>query len=267
MVIAGVVLLLLCAGLLLARRSQQRKLREIAGTETSTVQGLLDAAKYVAERLGEAGSFSQMAELKGTIRCDSPLTSEIAGQSCAYYQMRVTREYEEEYWENDDRHGTRVRRTRRGSEQVAGNSQMVPFWLEDATGRILVNPEHAEIDTVKVVDRFEPAHDSGGHGVLRLGGFHLEVGIPLSGRRTLGYHFEERVLPLDRRVYILGEVHDAPGQLVVERPKERGRSFIISLKSEEDLIRSTEATARHLLIGAVASGAAGIGLIIAGLVR
>jgi hypothetical protein len=266
MIHAGAALLVLSVILLLIRRSQQSKLLEIGTTETSTAQELLDATKYVAERLGETGSFSRIVELKGMVKCDSPLISEIARQSCVYYEMKVTREYEEDHWETHGR-GARTRGTRRRSEQVAGNSQRIPFWLEDATGRILVDPDRADIDSVKVVDRFEPAGNLGGRNVLTFGGFRFDVGIPLSGSRTLGYHFEERLLPLDRRVYVLGEARDVSGQLTVAKPLKKGKSFIISLKSEEDLIRSTGSRIRWLLVGAVAGGVAGVGLILAGLTR
>jgi len=266
MAIAGVALLVLCGVLLLVRRSQQSRLFEIMTTETTTTKALIDAAKYVAERLGEIGSFNRIVEVKGTIKCGNPITSEIAQQPCVYYEMSVTREYEESYWDTDARTRHRRQRIRRGSETVASNSQRVPFWVEDATGRILIEPDHAEIDPVQVVDRFEPGEQRGSRAI-GFGDHRVEVGgfLSGSGRRTLGYRFREKLLPLDRRVYVLGEASDASGELAIRAPREKGKRFIISLKSEEELIRSSRSTVRWLLAGSVVSGILGAVLILAGM--
>src|SRR4028119_1942327 len=36
-----------------------------------------------------------LVEVKGTLRCEEPLTSEMAGRQCAYYVSRVIREFRE----------------------------------------------------------------------------------------------------------------------------------------------------------------------------
>lgn len=266
LVVIGIVLLILGGALLLVRRSQQGKLLEIMGTKTSTAQELTQSAEYVAERLGERGSFKQVAEVKGILKCDNPLRSEIAQEPCAYYSMTVTREYEESYWTTDSQTKRRVRRTRRGSDVVSQNSQRIPFWVEDATGPIWVNPEGADIDAVQVVDKFE----SNTGGVITLGGFSFDVGSTvgqmLSDSRTLGYRFRESILPIGRRIYVLGEVADSTGTVQIQKPSAKGK-FIISLKSEEELVRSTKSTIQWLLVGAVVSGVAGLGLVVAGLLQ
>ncbi len=260
--IAGVVLLIVGVVLMFIRRAQQSKLFEISTTATSTVQELAKAADYVAERLGEKGSFRQVAEVKGRVRCDSPLTSEIAGQPCVYYAMSVTREYEERYWDTDPQTKRRVQRTRRASETVASNSQRVPFWLEDSTGRIQIIPDGAEMDVAQVVDRFEQGGRDGGQ-TITFGGFTIDVGGFLSGSRTLGYRFRESLLPVDRQVYLLGEAGDSTGELAIQRPQEKGKKFLVSMKSEEELTRSLGSSVRWLLVGAIASGVIGVGLMVA----
>ncbi len=263
MAIVGGLLIVLCVVLLLFRRSQQGKLLEIRSTETLTAKELIEAAKYVTERMGEAGSFNRIAEIKGFVRCDQPITSELAQQPCVYYDMTVTREYEEDYWQTDSQSKRQVRRTRRASEPVAHNSQRIPFWVEDSTGRIKVNPEGADVDGVQVVDRFEQPRPSGGL-VLSFGGFSMDLG-GFGGARTLGYRMRESVLPLDRKVYVLGEVRDSSGELAVERPREKKR-FLISLKSEEELVKSAQSAVQWLTVGAAASGIAGVVLIVVDLV-
>jgi hypothetical protein len=263
--IAGVVLLILCGVLVFLRRSQQAKLREITSTETSTVDQVVQAAKYVAERMGKAGSFSRIVALAGVVRCENPLTSEVAQEPCVYFSTSVRREYEEAYWETDSQSKERVRKTRSGSETVHTNSQRVPFWLEDETGRIFTNPRDAEIEGVQVVNRFEA-----GHAMVALGKLRIDLGelIPIRDageRRTVGYKIQESILAPERQVYVLGEVVDADGKLEIQKPREKGRKFIISVKSQAELIRSTGSAARWLLVGAAGSGALGAALLVIGL--
>ncbi|MCL5046058.1 MAG: E3 ubiquitin ligase family protein, partial [Actinobacteria bacterium] len=233
-------------------------------SRTPHQQELSKALEYVAERLGERGSFKQTTEVKGIVKCDSPLHSEIAREPCVYYSMTVTREYEESYWETNSQTKQQVRRTRRGSETVSNNSQRIPFYVEDATGSTRVNPEGAEIGPIQVVDKFE----SSTGGVITLGGFSIDVGSlvgqMLSDARTLGYRFRESILPLGRQIYILGEAADSSGTLQIQKPSGKGK-FIISLKSEEELIKSTKSAIQWLLVGSIVSGVAGVGLSLAGL--
>ena len=182
-----------------------------------------------------------------------------------YYDARVWREYEEA------RHRSRHQssRTRRGSERGSSNSQRVPFWVEDAVGRILVDPTGAEIEPVQMADRFESAETTGG-GSLKIGSFSITIsGLPVgrdSGRRALGYRFRERALPIGRRVYVLGEASDASGQLTIQKPSRKGR-FLISLRSKEELVKSATTRARLLIVSGTGSGGAGALVVVLSLLR
>ena len=70
-----------------------------------------------------------LVEVKGTLRCEEPLTSEMAGERCAYYSSKVVREYLERDYDDDDDVGSDRR-----SEVVAHNEQFAPFTVEDPTG-------------------------------------------------------------------------------------------------------------------------------------
>jgi hypothetical protein len=259
----GIVLLIVAVGLLLWRRSRQARLGAILGTETSTVKEVTELGAYVREGLEGHTGFNRVCELKGAISCDTPLTSEVAKQACVYYAMTVTRDYEESYVETDNQ-GNQHQRTKRSSNTVASNSQRTAFWLEDETGRIPVDPQGAEIDAEQVVDRYEPA-DQLQIG-LSIGGLQLGIG-GLGGTRTLGYHYRESVLPPGRQAFVLGEASDSSGTLTVQKPREKGAKFIISLKSEEQLVQSAQRTVNWLLYGAVASGVLGVAALVLGLVR
>lgn len=263
MLIVGGVLLVIGVVLVFVLRSQQGKLADIIGTETTTVASLKDLLKEFRERGG--GQFQHQAELNGVIETENPLVSELAGQECVHYRMRVEREWEEDYWETDSRTGRRERRTRRGSDAMASNERSVPFDLRDETGVIGVDPQGADIETTQVVDRFEPGEWRG--ETLSFGGFSLSLGGMLSGgRRTLGYRFQEWLTPLGQKAYLLGTIRDTNGELRVCRAPEGKSRFLVSLRSEEELVRSIRGAVTWLQVGIGVCLVGGLALIIAQLV-
>ncbi len=259
MAILGAVLLVLSVVLFFVQQGANNKLRNMQ-IQTAKAGDLQQIAQGVATEIG-AGAWQEYNELKGTVFCNQPLKSELTRTPCVYYAMEVIREYEEPYTERDEKGNERTE-IRRGSETIAQNSQAVPFILEDETGRIVIDPAGADLDGVQVLNDFRSERG----GTLKLGSFSLALPNFSGPRRTLGYRFTETVIPVGRAVYVLGQVRDQGGKLVVEKPTEKDRSFIISLKSEEELQSASQSTARWTFYGAIASAVLGLGLVVFGLV-
>jgi hypothetical protein len=269
MIIIGIICIVAAGGVLYNYFSNKKRLEEITAVETSTAGSLQAICQGVADEIG-AGSFQQQTEVKGVVECDQPLESELAKQPCVHYRMSVEREWEEDYEEvytvTDPETGREEQRTRqatrRGSETVSSNSRSIPFVVRDETGTIAVDPEDAKLDTEQVVDRFEPQSAASG-GTISFGGMSFSVGSSDRGarRRTLGYRFKEWILPLNRPVYILGQASDKSGQLRIQKPTDKGK-FIISLKSEEELLKSAKTGMTWSLIASIILFLAGVVLVI-----
>ncbi len=222
----GVLMWVVAGVLLYFRRRQLRKtelMRRVQTTEAVDVDDI---------------SPGTPVEVKGTLRCEEPLTSEMAGQACAYYLSQVIREYLRPDHDDDD-----VGSDRR-SEVVASNERFAPFAVEDGSGAVGVRGEGAEVDALKVMDRFE--RDAGGAGSVTLGGHTVHLGW---GERTIGYRYVESVLPVDAPVYVLGAVQQ-DGQ--IGAPADDGGRFLISYRSEEQLEKKYGRDA--LLLGLIAAG-------------
>ena len=189
-----------------------------------------------------------LVEVKGTLRCESPLESEMTGHPCAYYLSQVIREYQD-----TDRDADGDLKTRRRSEVVASNERFAPFAVEDGSGAIGVRGEGAEVDAVEVMNRFEK--ETGGAGSVTLGGLTVNLG---AGERTIGYRHVESVLPLDAPVYVLGAVQ-TDGEIGAPQGGGEGERFIVSHRSEEQLEKKYRKDA--LVLGLVALGLFVFGLI------
>lgn len=189
-----------------------------------------------------------LVEVKGTLRCEEPLTSEMAEKPCAYYSSTVTREYLRRDHDDDDNVGSDRR-----SEIIAQNVQFAPFMVEDDTGFVGVDAEGAEVDARQVVNRFD--RNTGNEGTFSLGGVSVNLG---GGERTIGYRYTESILPVDVPVYVLGTVRDGGG-IGAPQPDEQGNRFVVSHRSEEAHTQSLGKTAFWL-------GAGGIGAIVLGVI-
>src|SRR5918997_4161574 len=128
------VIFVVAGGVLLYFRNKNKQKAALMGqTETSNASEVSGLAP------------GTLVEVKGTLRCEEPLNSEMAGERCTYYSSKVVREYLEREYDDDDDVGSDRR-----SEVVAQNEQFAPFTVEDKTGSVPVNAERAEVDARQV---------------------------------------------------------------------------------------------------------------------
>jgi hypothetical protein len=261
MFIGAVIAAIVAVVLFFIARGQAAKAFDIASTKTSTVAELKDLAIKIGAEIG-SGSYAEFAELKGKAASDAPLRADFSGTECVWYECVVTREYEEEYWEKDAE-GREQRRTRRGSDEMSSILRDPPFFIDDSSGRIRVDPTGAEIESEKSFSSFEQGM---GSESIRVGSFTLNLGMSLgSARRTLGYRFEERCVPVGRELYALGEVSDSGGSLALRKPSEKGKRYLISTRSEEAILAGAKTGTFVLRIIAGVAAAGAVGLAIGGL--
>jgi hypothetical protein len=242
-------------GCVIAFWYQRSKLNVMKHTETRSAKDLVDTARAVAADIG-GGAFAELTEVKGIVRCQAPLTSEIAKIPCVYYHMTITRQYEERYHERDQQ-GRMVTRTRQGSDEVASNTRRTLFQIEDETGCITIDSTDGQLTTEKVHSRFEPGSQLDAAYSMMTG----------AASRTLGYTYEKWAIPVGHRLYVLGEATDTSGELRVQRPTDKGQHFLVSTKTEEALTTRATTIIRVLQVCVVVALLAGLGLIICDMVK
>src|SRR5918911_4282530 len=237
------VIFLIAGGVLLYFRNRtKQKSALMSQTETSNASDVAGIAP------------GTLVEVKGTLRCEEPLTSEMAERTCAYYSSTVTREYLRDDYDDDDDVGS-DRRT----EIIAQNVQFAPFMVEDDTGFVGVHAEGAEVDARQVVNRFD--RNTGNEGTFSLGGVTINLG---GGERTIGYRYMESILPVDESVYVLGTVQEGGGLGAPHRGEE-GHRFVVSHRSEEALGQSLGQTVLWLGVGGVGALVLGVVLLVVGI--
>lgn len=275
----GLVLLAVAALLFFLSRRSATKVHYVKATETSKIGSIDKLVSEVAADMpdGVATGYRDYVEVKGRVACDEPLRGEISDELGAIVETQVVR-VSERREEHRDPQGQVRTEWRKHEETLSSNRRESPFWIDDGTGRLRVKaPGGRGVELVKVMERFEaPSAGESGFGgqiTLSMGRFQMSLG---SGRwdattsRTLGYRFIERVLPVGKPVYALGEVAMTEDEgLVLRSPtdEDKKKPFMVSPKTEEEIVKAAEKSARILRIVAMVLGVIGVGLAVWGAVR
>jgi hypothetical protein len=196
-----------------------------------------------------AMSPGQVVGVAGALRVRQPLAAEFSGQPCAYYKAEIERE--EVYYERDSQ-GRDQRRTR--TTTVYSETKHGQCLIEDATGRVGIDFDGAEVEAVQTVS--EPCAPP---GQTQMGGIVGGVLSALSNANAT-YRRKENILAPDIPVFVLGEVLEGG---LIGKPAEGSQNtiFVISHKSKEERTTSLAKTARWLLIFIVLCFALAAGLL------
>lgn len=188
------------------------------------------------------GAYGQPCEVAGVIECDASLSGPLSGQACVAYSHSLT-------WEEwgkpgifDKRSGTSDLVYRTGGSEF-DDRRTPTFWVRDASGRVLVDPINAELDLQPIDSNYEVV--TSGYGD--------------SERRT---RREEKGLPLNQPVYVLGYLGERQGQPIIQRHvSDSSKKFLISYRSEQALTRANRLRTAAFYFVAGISGSAGVLLI------
>jgi hypothetical protein len=261
MLIAGIILIVIALGVVFFERHQTGQANAAKVTETLSCGDIDMLARGVESEVG--GGFHQRCEVVGQAEPGDAglIKAPHSGVEVVWHRSTVTHRY----WEIDEQvvNNERTRNRVEREEQVSDITSAQPFLVRDATGAVAVSPDGADVDRPeRVLDRFEPyVRDSpvpsGLMGVL--------AGVLRSGAQsgTLGFEYEEWIIRPGARLYVHGEVSDATGRVAFAKPGD-GR-YIISTRSEEQIVGAAERNAKIARAVTGVAAVAGVALVLAGL--
>lgn len=236
--VAGALLLLL--GIACALLATNREDRMLASTDTPT-SPIADLPAIARAQ----GALGQRCEITGVLEADNySLTSPISGQLCAAFTLTTA-------WEEwGPPRFVDVKKSRDMNGQVCRDTgtnfddQRVPsFWVRDASGRVQVEPPNATLDMAQTERRYEVMTASFGDSERR-------------SWRT------EHSLPLGQQVYVLGYLGERNGEPVLRcHPRDGKQPFLISHRSERQLVSANRWAAYGYYFAAGISGSLGLVLI------
>ena len=176
------------------------------------------------------GVFIGLVELKGTAEVAAPLTSFLATCRCVHYSGGVEEEWRrivtETYTDSNGKSQTRTR-VESGWTTVASGGEMIPFYLNDDCGAVLVQPEGADLEALSVFDQTCSNWDALYYGKGPPGGI-----MNSTGRRR----FHERAVPLHTPIYVMGQSRERADVVAPEIAADKSAPmFLISTRSEQQI--------------------------------
>ncbi len=177
-----------------------------------------------------SGVFIGLVELKGMAESASPLTSFLAERACVHYAWTV-----EEHWsrtvtetESDGKGGTRtVTRHESGWTKVDDGGETIPFYLQDDCGVVLVQPEGAKIEPLKIFDET----------CTPLNALYYGKGpaMPISNS-DFRRRFVELAIPVSVNLFIVGQARERADMVAPEIAADTAAPmFLISTRTEEQV--------------------------------
>lgn len=261
--IGGAILALIGIILWVLKGKKEGKSATLELTDTSDVKDVNELYESMRNSMGD-GSFTHFVELKGTAHSDTPLTAELSKTECVYYSSKVVHEYKE-LVRKEDTQGKVTKRWENRKKTVSENKQWANgFGVKDDTGFLEIEPAKAELHTEQLYSTFEKGHPSDDAIVkFKIGGVQIGLGDKSPGLETVGYRYEEVGIKLNTRLYVLGDVNDRDGRLLVSKSVDKKQPFILSTKSEDELVSNLGSAANGLKWGAfICWGLGGVALIV-----
>jgi hypothetical protein len=185
------------------------------------------------ERHG-GGSFRMMVELTGAVRTSIPLTSWVDRSPCIYYEIKVERRWKRSPNGRGARHMAPPSEVQIGHDLLVAESILCPaFWITDRAAEVLVEPAEALVEPEIVVDHFERFDlPKGGEVPIKAHCLPFWVGAriePDTNEVTLGLHYTEGVIPVNRKVVLRGMATDANGILTVRKTLEPSQPLFLKV--------------------------------------
>lgn len=257
MLIAGIILIVLGGVLVWNKTRIEGKILNIKYFDRIDLKSAVENYKDIVKELG-AGSFSQMVKLSAKAESDSPLTGEFSGNPCVYFESEVIHKYKV-LQERKDSEGKVTKNWVTKTETVGDTKRGDEFRLNDGSGAVEINIQGAELTTNEVVDNFKPANGAGSTS-FSFGNFTARFD---NGFKTIGYSEVERNIGIGASLFVIGEINDRNGRLMISKPADEENPFIVSVKTEASMLKGLEGSAKMSLYGGIAAAVIGLGLLVA----
>lgn len=247
------ILLVVAGGIVVSfvRSHMLNRVREMKFMHTSTVQEVLDTYRTMEES-GMGDTFRSYVELKGRVHTPQPVYTPFSNQPVAYCASRVFAVTQTvEHYKDDE--GNMKTRTVKREEPLSNeeSSHTLQFRDNSTDTTVTLDINHGcTFDVPETFDRFESPNAIGHYPFFA----HFHMSRP----NLIGYRMQESTIPLDHPLYVIGEAYKEGGVLHIGKPTGKDKIFIVSPKSEDELVGKYEGNARLALFGGIAMIAVGV---------
>jgi hypothetical protein len=255
-IIGGGILIIIGIVMILYKKKVENKILDVKYHDQTDIKSVMDMCLSIGNELG-TGNFSKMVKVSGKSGIDRPLIGEFSKMECVYYEVQVDHTYEE-LEETKDQNGRPQRKWVNKTETIGRDKKGGEFWLIDSSARVTLDIEGANLGLKNVVNNKK--------SILRPTSFSFTQYNPVNNNstRSTGYIEIERHLKAGENLFVVGELHDREGAPKITKPQDKKETFVVSTKSEEDVIKGMESQVKMLFYGGIALAVVGALVIVAG---
>lgn len=254
--------LLLVVGGLVAifyiRPKIQNNVTEIKFMQTKTIEELNEMFRQMDSN-GLGNEYREFVELKGNIVSDNLIETPFSNRKVAYCEsnLKQVTEVREQYRDSNGNLRTRVRKLENTISNEKSSQEISIIDSSTSESVVLeINGAGCDLDIPKTFDRFEPKGNLGNYGYFN------SFSWSRFGAETLGFRMTEETIEANQNLYVIGEAFRVGDKLHIGKPQDSKKPFIITTKSEEDLVNSSKQNAMIALICGIIAIVIGIILFI-----
>ena len=253
-----IVPILLIGGGLVAifyfRPKTQNSVTEVQFMQTKSISELKNMFSQM-DGSGYGNGYREFVELKGKVLSNNLVETPFSNRKVAYCESKLLQvtETKEEYRDSDGNYRTRVNKHENeiSNEKSSQNISLIDGSSSEAVV-LDINSLGCKLDIPKTLDRFEPKNNVGSYRYFNSFSWNR------FGAETLGFKMVEQTIDADQSLYVIGEAYRVGNEIHIGKPQDKKRPFIVTTKSEEDLINTSHQNANYLLIGGIIAIVLGI---------
>lgn len=253
-----IVPLILIVGGLVAifyfRPKTQNGVTEVKFMQTKSIAELKDMFSQM-DGSGYGNGYREFVELKGKVVSNNLVETPFSNRQVVYCQSKLLQvtETREEYIDSNGNHRTRVDKK---ENEISNEKSSQDISLEDGSSNesvvLDINGAGCKLDIPKTLDRFEPKNN------LQNYRYFNSFSWNRFGAETLGFRMTEQTIDANQSLFVIGEAYKVGNEIHIGKPQNKKKPFIVTTKSEEDWINTSNQNAMYLLIGGIAAIVIGV---------
>lgn len=236
------------------RPRTKNSVTEIKYMQTKTIAELKDMFKQM-DLNGLGNDYREFVELKGTVVSDKLVETPFSNRNVVYCESEVIQvtEVKERYRDNNGNYQTRIVKH---ENTISNEKSSQDILLIDKSSNepvvLEINGTGCELDIPKTFDRFDQRENLGNYKYFN------SFSFGNLGSDTLGFRMKEETIEPNQNLYVIGEAFRVGDKIHIGKPQDNKKPFIVTTKSEEDLINKSNQKALMFLIGGIIAIIAGI---------
>lgn len=251
-----VSLILIGGGLVSAlylRKKAKDSVLEMKYMQTKSISDLIDMFNQMDEN-GLGNDYREFVELKGNIVNNELVETPFSSRKVAYYEAKLS-QVVENVSQYRDSNGNLRTKTSNSEIEISNETSSQEIYIKDSSDKTVtveINATGCNADIPKTLDKFERKDNLSKYRYFNSFSFNRY------GSDTIGFKMEEKTINENQNIYVLGEAFKVGNDIHIGKPQDSKKPFIVTTKSEEDFINTSNKKSISYLIGGIIAIITGI---------